>query len=87
MNRAPDPFEEWLYRRLIKSRVFNDMVRSIYCRFNNLPPPQRLASESILRGPMKVQSQFDYVPTRLQKFNAFRKIFWEELKNTFLLRK
>lgn len=73
--------------QLIKSRFFNDIVQTIYCKVNNIAPPSRIKNEFSFRKPAKVESMFNYTPTTAQKLNAYRKVFAQEMKNSFLFRK
>ena len=54
---------------------------------NNIKPPRPVSDDLPFHRPPKVQSRFEYRPTMIQKMNAFRKVFQDELKNTFLFRK
>lgn len=76
--------EEYLYRKLMRSRAFHRYVRTIYAYVNGLPPPHvqdRYDDTTI--------NQYDYLfkPTRYQRFNAYRKVFADEWLKAFGFRK
>lgn len=79
MRPPPKSVEEYLYRLLIDSPAFNGWVRRVHARINGLPPPH-------LQKPhadYTVKNYEDFHPTRVQKFNAFRILWADELKRSF----
>lgn len=82
MRPYPDPFEEYLYRRLINSKIFRDFVQAIYCRVNGIPTPKQSAANQLFHKPPTTANVADYVPTQMQKMTAIRKIFWQEFKKS-----
>ncbi|ODQ45275.1 hypothetical protein PICMEDRAFT_17759 [Pichia membranifaciens NRRL Y-2026] len=82
--------EEWLYRRLITSPRFHYYVRVFHAMVNNLPPPQpprHMRGPQLKTGKGKVYNATTFKPTTAQKWNAYLKIWKEEMKDSFLFRK
>lgn len=79
MRPPPKSLEEMLYRYLLDSPAFNNWVKRVHARINGLPPPHLQRPQS----DVNVKDFNDFVPTRVQKFNAFRIIWLDELKRTF----
>ncbi|ODV97458.1 hypothetical protein PACTADRAFT_2025 [Pachysolen tannophilus NRRL Y-2460] len=82
----PRNIEEFLYDKLMKSATFHKFVRTIHAKINGLPPPHIQDRQKIRYNS---SNQYDYLfrPTRLQKANAFRLLFLDELKKSFFLKK
>lgn len=79
MRPPPRSVEEYLYRLLIDSPAFNNWVKRVHARINGLPPPH-------LQRPhleLNVNNMQDFVPTRIQRVNAFRIIWVDEFKRAF----
>ncbi|CCF56215.1 hypothetical protein KAFR_0A07810 [Kazachstania africana CBS 2517] len=75
MRRPPRSLEEWLYYKLINSVEFNRFVTRIHHKINGIKDtPQFNAKPQI--------SPLLYKPSKFQKINAFRILFWDELKGT-----
>lgn len=74
---APRNIEELLYLKLMQSAQFHRFVRSIYAKVNGLPSPHQ---QDMLNK--KFENKFDliYHPTRVQRFNLWRKLFVDEFK-------
>lgn len=75
MRRPPRSLEEWLFYKLMDSEGFHRFVGKIYRKVNNIKePPLAGGPSSSLQGTFK--------PTALQKFKAYRILFWDEVRST-----
>jgi hypothetical protein len=83
MRPPPRSLEEMLYRKLLDSPGFHNWVRKIHARINRIPydPPEGHAAN------MKKIPFDHFQATGYQKFNAFRIIWWDELKHSFGFRR
>ena len=73
MKPPPKSLEEWLYRYLMESNTFHHYVRRIHAKINRIPMQDEV---------QKTMEASDFQPTRAHKFNAFRIIWFDELKRT-----
>lgn len=71
--------EDLLFHKLVHSPAFNAWVRRIHARINRIPLEERPVD-----GPRI--SYAEYTPTVWHKANAFRIVFWDELKKAFTFR-
>lgn len=78
MRPPPNSIHEYLYRLLIDSPGFNRWVRKIHARINRIPYDHYPDLSQV-----KNIDVHDFTPTRLQKLNAFRRIWAQEMKDTF----
>ncbi|GMM37773.1 Mrx7 protein [Saccharomycopsis crataegensis] len=84
-GRPPRNIEELLYRMLMDSKSFHRMVQKIYCRVNGIPYHKYLDANA--PDPLKSSTNFAmYHPTKLHKFRAWRALFWDEMKKSFMLK-
>lgn len=74
MKPPPRSLEEWLYRYLMESPRFHHYVRRVHAKINRIPMHEEVH---------KTMEARDYKPTRAHKFNAFRIIWFDELKRSF----
>lgn len=75
MRKPPRSLEEWLYYKLMDSEGFHRFVRKVYRRVNNIkdsPPRDR-----------PLESHYLFKPSPVQKFRAFRMLFWDEIRGIF----
>lgn len=80
MRQAPRSIEEWLYYKLLDSQGFHRFVRRIYRKVNGI--------KDIPEMDMKrTANSLLYRPTQVEKFKAFRVLFWDEFRSTFGLRR
>ncbi|CAH01007.1 Mrx7p [Kluyveromyces lactis] len=72
MKGAPRSLEEWLFYKLMNSQGFHRFVRRVYYKVNGINPHQ-----------MEQTSRTDrlFHPTGLQKFKAYRMLFWDEVRS------
>ena len=82
--RNPQSLEELLYRKLIESPAFNRWVRRIHAKINRIPIEN--PNHPMHEHHMKEIPLHSFVPTRWHKFNAFRVVWWDEMKRSFGLR-
>ncbi|CDO94082.1 unnamed protein product [Kluyveromyces dobzhanskii CBS 2104] len=73
MKGAPRSLEEWLFYKLMNSAGFHRFVRRIYYKVNGINPQQ-------METMGKTNQLFR--PTGLQKFKAYRMLFWDEMRST-----
>ncbi|OBA21445.1 hypothetical protein METBIDRAFT_42047 [Metschnikowia bicuspidata var. bicuspidata NRRL YB-4993] len=78
--RPPTSLEELLYRKLMTSHAFHSWVRRVHARINRIP-----LEEQTLEADNSIHL-LNYRPTTWHKVNAFRIIFWDELKKSFTFR-
>ncbi|CUM67213.1 uncharacterized protein PRCAT00004906001 [Priceomyces carsonii] len=71
------PLEELLYRSLLQSKVFNRWVKRIHGRINGIR----------YQEPPEIRDFSSFVPTKAQKFKAFRIIWLDEMKKSIGLRR
>lgn len=78
MKGPPRSLEEWIYYKLIQSPAFHKFVRSVYNKVNGIKPTN-----------MEPVLGFDdmFHPTTLQKFKAYRILFWDEMRTSVGLSK
>lgn len=74
MRRPPRSLEEWLYYKLMDSDGFHRFVGKIYRKVNNI-------KERPLDEGLRSRSQLTFEPTALQKFKAYRILFWDEIRS------
>lgn len=72
MRRPPRSLEEWLYLKLMNSEGFHRFVGKVYRKVNNIHDPKFDRISSIPESSFR--------PSSLQKFRAFRMLFWDELR-------
>ncbi|KAH3898690.1 Mrx7p SCDLUD_005013 [Saccharomycodes ludwigii] len=75
MRPPPRSIEEWLYLKLLNSRSFNKFVFWVNCKVNKKQYHEPISSTT------------SYRPTELQKFKAYRILFWDEMRGTFGLKR
>lgn len=81
--------------QLITSPRFHYYVRTVHAMMNNLPPPPPLhrnhggmwSKHQSYDGFSRFAEPENFKPTIRQKWNAYFKIWREEMKDTFLFRK
>ncbi|CAI5760807.1 unnamed protein product [Candida verbasci] len=78
MRPPPSSLHEFLYRKLIDSPGFNNWVRKIHARINRIPYQEYPDS-----AHLKEFDKHNYKPTSIQKLNAFRRIWLQEMRDTF----
>lgn len=76
MRNRPRSIEEWLYYKLLDSPGFHRFVRRIYRKINGIKDSPNINIQ-------ETTTSFLYRPTQLQKFKAFRMLFWDEFRGTF----
>lgn len=79
MKRPPRSLQEWLYYKLLDSEGFHRFVGKIYRKVNNIKEPPMREDLSHL--------QWTFKPTSMQKFKAYRILFWDEMRSTLGLPK
>ncbi|CUS22428.1 LAQU0S05e05138g1_1 [Lachancea quebecensis] len=72
MRGSPRSIEEFLYRTLMNSEGFHRFVRRIYYKVNGLEKP--------MNGRPAAHVEQVFRPTKLQKFKAYRVLFWDEMR-------
>lgn len=60
--------EDWLYHALLRSVGFRRFVKRVHDGINGIRDERRVPVEQ-------------YVPTAAHRANAFRRVWWVELKN------
>ncbi|SCV05305.1 LANO_0H04544g1_1 [Lachancea nothofagi CBS 11611] len=73
MRGSPRSVQELLYQKLMESPGFHRFVRRIYYRINGLQEP--MGNDSLPHAGQ------NFRPTALQKFKAFRVLFWDEMRS------
>lgn len=79
MRGAPRSLEEWLYYKLMRSDAFHRFVRRIYYKVNGIKDPS--PADEISRAGLS------FHPTRVQKLNAYRILFLDEMRGSFGLKR
>ncbi|SCW03960.1 LAFE_0H02850g1_1 [Lachancea fermentati] len=74
MRGGPRSLEEFFYHKLMQSPAFHRFVRRIYYKVNGL-------TDTSTARPS--QNLGTYHPSTIQKFNAYRILFWDEIRSTF----
>ncbi|SCU98378.1 LAMI_0F14356g1_1 [Lachancea mirantina] len=74
MRGGPRSIEDYLYHKLLESQAFHRFVRRIYYKINGI---RDIPLDHSVR-----QSPTTFQPTGLQKFKAFRTLFWDEIRST-----
>lgn len=76
---GPRSLEEFLYLRLMRSPAFHRFVRSVYYKLNGIDPAK-------LHNKYDHGVRFDadvlFQPTPMQKFKAFRALWWDEMRHS-----
>lgn len=83
MARPPRSIEEWLYYKLLYSKGFNRFVRAIHDKINGIDHMSRDPNYTHWGNENNNLNPTSFRPTNLQKFKAFRLLFYDEWRATF----
>lgn len=83
MRKPPKSIEEWLYYKLLDSKGFHRFVRAIHDKINGIDHMSRDPNYTYTNQKFNdVSFTTPFKPTKLQKFKAFRLLFYDEWRAT-----
>lgn len=82
MRPPPKSLEDLLYQSLLNSKHFNNFVRRIHAKINKIP----YYEPNSIYNHENMKLVHNYKPTTIHKINAFRIIWWDEMKRSFLFK-
>lgn len=87
MRKPPRSIEEWLYYKLLDSKGFHRFVRAIHDKINGIDHMSRDPNYQYYNNNNNTNLINSFKPTHLQKFKAFRLLFYDEWRAIFGLQR